>query len=487
VQGPLAANHRGEASAEAIAVTRDVANRLRMRDRVQRALDLAPQQTRFPQSIHWRPFAVSQGFAGLAILCGGVDAAFPNEGWDACAHDYLRLAVRGVEQQPRLHFGLYSGLAGLAFAASYLSRGHSRYRRLLATIDAALLPLIASATAPNTVRHGVDVATFDVISGLAGVGRSLLLRADESPHHGALEAVLRALVMLIAEHDGLPHWHTPPRFIADNATRAAYPGGNLNCGLAHGIPGPLALLSLAATREVIIDGQRDAIGRAAEWLRCHRTDDRWGVDWPTAVPLADEATSWARRTSDRAQESSGSVASRTAWCYGAPGIARALWFASQALADASYRELAIAAMEAVYRRPLAARQIDPRPFVMASPDCSRSRCGLRTSATTRYLSTLLAFCTSRSSTRMNPNRCWVTAMSSREEGESINRGSSTARRQCHWCCSPQPLQSSHAGTPCSCCHESKRTPALRSCRLLCRARTAPVVRCVSQVARAVAP
>lgn len=350
------------ASAEAIAVTRDVANRFRTRERVQRALDAAPQQTRFPQSIHWRPSAVSQGFAGLAILCGGVDAALPNEGWDACAHDNLHAAVRGAEQQPRLHVGLYSGLAGLAFTATYLSRGHSRYRRLLATIDAALLPLIASAAATTNARHGVDVATFDVISGLAGVGRYLLLRADEAPHRGALDAVLRALVMLIADHDGLPHWHTPPRFLADNATRAAYPSGNLNCGLAHGIPGPLALLSLAAIRGVVVDGQRDAIGRVADWMARHRTNDQWGVNWPTAVALAGDAASRASRSAEQPQDRSSSGCSRTAWCYGAPGIARALWFASEALADESYRELAIAAMAAVYRRPLAARQIDSPTF-----------------------------------------------------------------------------------------------------------------------------
>lgn len=351
-----------EARAEAIAVSRDVANRLRDRDRVKRALDLAARQTSFPRSIHWRPFGVSQGFAGLAILCGGVDAAFPDEGWDACAHDHLRVAVHGAEQQPRLHVGLYSGLAGLAFAASYLSRGNTRYRRLLATIDAALFRLLARATAATPVRHGVDVATFDVISGLAGIGRYLLLRADETTHRAALEAVLRALVMLIGEDDGLPHWHTPSQFLSDDSTRAAYPEGNLNCGLAHGIPGPLALLSLAAARGVVVDGQHNAIGRVADWLCRHRADDQWGVNWPTAVALTAEASAPAQRGSDRPQVASASMPSRTAWCYGAPGIARALWFAGQALGEGSYCELAIAAMVAVYRRPLSARQIDSPTF-----------------------------------------------------------------------------------------------------------------------------
>jgi hypothetical protein len=54
--------------------------------------------------------------------------------------------------------------------------------------------------------------------------------------------------------------------------------------------------------------------------------------------------------------------SRAAWCYGSPGLARALWFAGKALGCAEYREIAIAAMEAVYRRPLNVRRIDSPTF-----------------------------------------------------------------------------------------------------------------------------
>lgn len=344
----------------AIAVAHEAASRVGTLQRVRRAIELAPSQTVFPRSIHWRPFAVAQGFAGLAILCGGIDEVFPSERWEARAHEYLRLAARGAEAQPRLQCGLYSGLAGLAFGAWYLSRGGTRYRRLLSTLDAALFRQLAWATAQDRVRHGVDVATFDVISGLAGIGRYLLLRADEPAHRAALEAVLRTLVAMLEEERGLPHWHTPARFLAGSATQAQYPDGNLNCGLAHGIPGPLALLSLAAIDGVVVDGQHDAIGRAAAWLCGQRIHDRWGVNWPIAVPLIDRGREHGG--ADHEREGSDNAPSRTAWCYGAPGIARALWFAGQALKDASHCELAQAAMEAVYRRPLSARRIDSPTF-----------------------------------------------------------------------------------------------------------------------------
>jgi hypothetical protein len=50
--------------------------------------------------------------------------------------------------------------------------------------------------------------------------------------------------------------------------------------------------------------------------------------------------------------------SRAAWCYGAPGVARALWLAGVARQRSEWRDVAVEAMEAVYRRPVAARHID---------------------------------------------------------------------------------------------------------------------------------
>src|SRR5208282_3203234 len=54
--------------------------------------------------------------------------------------------------------------------------------------------------------------------------------------------------------------------------------------------------------------------------------------------------------------------SRCAWCYGSPGIARALWLAGVALDRQDYCDLAVSAMKAVFRRPVAARRINSPTF-----------------------------------------------------------------------------------------------------------------------------
>ena len=139
--------------------------------------------------------------------------------------------------------------------------------------------------------------------------------------------------------------------MGDETMARLYPNGNLNCGLAHGIPGPLALMALALRCGIEVAGLKDAIEHVAAWLDHHRVDDAWGVNWPTAVPVAPEGTAAASEEPSRA-----------AWCYGSPGVARALWLAGEALDHPRYRELAVEAMEAVYRRPIRERRIDSPTF-----------------------------------------------------------------------------------------------------------------------------
>jgi hypothetical protein len=251
---------------------------------------------------------------------------------------------------------MYSGLSGLAFAAWSLSRGGTRYRRMLASIDALLFPQV-DAQAEGLTRadgDGMSVGEFDVISGCAGAGAYLLSRRDDPGAAAALEAVLRAIVALASGAGPRPRWWTPVHLLFDEETAAMFPHGNLNCGLAHGIPGPLALLALAYSQGIRVPGVEEAAERLALWLATNRADDGWGVNWPYSVPLTPEGLP------DRSANAYGP--SRAAWCYGAPGVARTLWLAGVAFGRPAWRELALEAMQAVYRRPVAVRYIDSPTF-----------------------------------------------------------------------------------------------------------------------------
>lgn len=327
----------------AIRVARDVAERVTDPARVAAALAATIEQTRYPVTLARTPYAVGDGDAGIALTCAYLDACLPGEGWDTVGHAFLSTATRGVEHAPPALFG---GLSGLAFATVASSRDGSRYRRLLAAVDGRLAPRAAECGERLKTRSAPGpVSAFDVISGASGIGAYLLTNDP----HTALPEILGGLVALAREDDGPPRWMTPPDMLSDPEMAEMYPHGNLNCGLAHGIPGPLALLSVALRAGIEVPGQADAIRRIVRWLVAQRFADEWGVDWPAAVPVPPGRPEPVRYT-------------RAAWCYGSPGVARALWLAGRALGDDEPCELAVEAMRAVLRRPVERRGIPSPTF-----------------------------------------------------------------------------------------------------------------------------
>jgi hypothetical protein len=298
----------------------------------------------------------------LALLCGYLDECFPGEQWDLKARDHLQLAAHATEVFPGVPLGLFSGMSGLAFAAWQLSRGGKRYLRLLNSLDRSICLRTIAAARSLRGRRGISFAEFDAISGLSGVGAYLLCRPADPGTITALLSIVEGLVDLLSDGDPLPRWYTPAHLLGDEQTREYCPHGNLNFGLAHGIPAPLALLSMAHAAGIEVSGLPATIAHTAGWLCENRCDDAWGVNWPAVLPLVQTS----HPNGDRIEAPSARLAidgpSRCAWCYGSPGIARALWLAGEALDRNDYRDLAVSAMQAVFRRPVAVRCIGSPTF-----------------------------------------------------------------------------------------------------------------------------
>jgi hypothetical protein len=190
---------------------------------------------------------------------------------------------------------------------------------------------------------------FDVVSGLTGVGVYLLQRSsDDQPSPELVSAV-----ELLIGHDAVPppaSWSTSGPALAGRPLGTLFPEGCLDCGLAHGVPGPVAFLARAWLGGVRSPQNASAIEAAVTWLLAQQVEDGWGPNWPLAVPLPSTAA-------DHGPERQGSRPARAGWCYGSPGISRAIWLAGVALDRPDWREAAASAMKAVYRRPADSRQI----------------------------------------------------------------------------------------------------------------------------------
>lgn len=251
-------------------------------------------QTGF-QVVRWRPASLALGDAGAAVVCSVLDQRSPDAGWDRSGHRFLRTATAGVSD-PEVTLSLFTGACGVAAAAWLSSRAGRRYRTLRDALDRRLLPAIASRPTAPPAPAELDDSVYDLVHGISGWIAYLLLATGGPDRSAALRTVTGALVTTMRE---LRH---------------------AEAGLAHGLAGPLAALSLArlhaAVRPAVVD--------------------------QAIHGLASRLTTMVDR--------SGAVG--TAWCSETPGIARALWLAGEALDDDRYRRAGMDLALATLRRPI---------------------------------------------------------------------------------------------------------------------------------------
>jgi len=202
--------------------------------------------------------------------------------------------------------------------------------------------------------EGVASSDFDIVSGAAGILAYLVSIEQADPTIQRAIAHLLAYLLWLGEPGqppGQERWYIPPALLPGELHRQLAPRGNFNYGLSHGIPGPLAALSLTWLAGYRSPGLRETIAYLADWVAEHRIEREWGIDWPDSVPLesATTARDWQQLPP-----------TRSAWCYGSPGVARSLWLAGCTLESGTLRRLGEKAIEAALRRPVRDRAI-PAP------------------------------------------------------------------------------------------------------------------------------
>lgn len=220
--------------------------------------------------------------------------------------------------------GLYRGAPAVAYVLH--TAGQPAYTSALDRLDTHITALTRQrlGQAHTRIDHGrlPALREFDLISGLTGIGAYLMHRYGGGQLlHDVLAYLVRLTQPLHHHGTAVPGWWTA------DGTRGRpsphWPGGHSNQGLAHGVAGPLALLSTAARHGITVAGHRQAITRICDWL------DRWqnGTGsrpwWPGTVSLAEHRDREIRQPGPQ----------RPSWCYGTPGLARAQQVAGLALAD----------------------------------------------------------------------------------------------------------------------------------------------------------
>ncbi|MGA5266354.1 lanthionine synthetase C family protein [Streptomyces lydicamycinicus] len=314
----------------------------------------------------WQPASLLMGHPGIALLhtrCARNDARYA-----AIGHAHLTAAVAATTGAGPATVG------DLLLPARLHADAHGGYTRLLARCAEVHAAYVQAHVARLEARRqaagpGLAADDYDVISGLAGEGRGLLLAADHGDERCAqvLRDVLAYLVQMThpvrppaADGSHVPGWWCAPDRYLLPRDREEYPRGDFNVGVAHGICGPLALMSLAHRSGHRVPGMADALRRMADWVVSVGHTDDLGMRWPGRVAPAEDAGEPAHPSQERRPPREVGARSRPGWCYGTAGIAWSLYLAGRALGDRRLTALAEDAVSGLVRRPLdAAVSTDP--------------------------------------------------------------------------------------------------------------------------------
>lgn len=290
----------------------------------------------------WNPLSLSHGYPGLVILFSELDRYYPNNHFDTITHQYM-VKLRDLLETAdiRNNVSLFNGFSGINYAIQLASKDGTRYTSMLNTLDDHLFKYAESFMEQVEVKHenlpfGSIEYCYDLITGITGIGRYAL----ESSHPGMkklLERILAHLVQLASEKDfngiRVTNFFSPPETIIVKEDKEIFTSGYINLGLSHGIAGPLALLSLAIKKGIVVEGQSQAIDILFKTLYRMASKDEYGY--------------YLKRMVGWEETLSGPIYDKTegerfdAWCYGSFGVTRALSLAYEALKVDELKDMTI--------------------------------------------------------------------------------------------------------------------------------------------------
>ncbi|UUU22844.1 lanthionine synthetase C family protein [Streptomyces sp. DSM 40750] len=328
----------GEAAARIVA---EIADRLAEPDRVAGIAGAPDNLMRYPGSPQpvWDPLLLLDGHPGVGLLFAELAVGAPERRRRAHAHLSAALGS-GIRLLPQSLFG---GMVALAFAGHTAATGFGGYATMLAGLDRHITDQVRMRARADRerVRTGEPIGAwdrYDVLGGTTGIGRYLLARYESAAEPAvrqaaglALTDVLESLVAVATTDDIARHGtRLPTWWITDGLEHGL--AEHANFGLAHGVCGPLALLSVSWRAGFRVDRQDEAIERIMALLSRWRTTDDAGPRWPHLVTAAHIESG---KPPERGRDS---------WCYGAAGAARAVYLAGAALDRADWRADAHAAL-----------------------------------------------------------------------------------------------------------------------------------------------
>jgi hypothetical protein len=278
------------------------------------------------------PAGILQGHAGYALFFDMVARALDSrllEEVGVCLQRSAEVFAHTRRPMP----GLHSGLSGLAWTAAHLATRHPELdvEEVCAEADALLEEALEQTPFPHPC---------DIRDGLTGIGLYALERLPHPSGRRLLERVVGKLEETAQPQEEGLSWPMPQGYWRLHGPEATFPRGLYTVGVAHGVPGALALLAAAHAHGVARERAQVLLEKGFQWM-ARQARPEGHPHFPHylhgAEPFAD-------------------TEGRFSWCVGNPGITAVLWWAARTWGHPGWRARTLewateVAREALHRPP----------------------------------------------------------------------------------------------------------------------------------------
>lgn len=283
---------------------------------------------------HLNP-TLSDGIPGFLFLF----SEFPTYFNDEFIHSYMKKLNNFINNGYITSLSLWTGLSGVAFSIKLLVKSsNGNYSNFLNSLNNLILDNIDSYIIDfrkKLERKDITSLDFDSIFGLSGITRYLLeLNEDQ---YCQIDDSIKEILKLLVDLSYMEINNKPISKERYNKNATEYllkktKHGYLDTGLAHGLCGPLSILSIALEHGYEVPYQKDAIKYLiASLKKIESFDENKLYNWDGKI--------------ERFQKINYRVPAMYGWCYGLPGIARSIWIGAKAINSDEYKLYALSLLK----------------------------------------------------------------------------------------------------------------------------------------------
>ena len=198
---------------------------------------------------------LGEGAAGIAVFFAYLEASGFLAGARDLALEYLNVSIDALTSQP-MDPSLFSGFTGISWAVQHVSNLLGNASDDLTEIDLVLEKFVSNSPWKQD---------YDLIVGLVGIGVYCLERSGSAAAARSLELIVDRLYELAERGEEGVRWFTKPELLIQQQ-REIYPEGYYNLGMAHGVPGIIAILGKIYAAGIAREKTSWLLDEAVRWF-----------------------------------------------------------------------------------------------------------------------------------------------------------------------------------------------------------------------------